>query len=296
MDDSPATFQCENQTYSPRNFKGEFWGTVTLRQALAHSLNVATVKVGEMVGFEKVAALARRAGLEGVQATPAVALGAYQASPLKIAGAYTIFANQGIRVQPAFVSAIRDRYGADLFQRHPVTRPVLDPRVAFLMLDMLQEVMRSGTAAGVRSRGFTLPAAGKTGTSHDGWFAGFTPRLLCVVWVGFDDYSELGLEGARSALPIWTEFMTLAARFKQYGDVKPFPPPSGVVQVAIDPVSGQLAGPDCAGSSAYFIAGTQPVSPGGAREIDVSFAPDGGPIQRDVQVQPAADHSPRQNR
>lgn len=296
VDDSPATFQFGDQTYSPRNFKGEFWGTVTLRQALAHSLNVATVKVGEMVGFDKVAALARRAGLnEDIKATPALALGAYQVSPLEIAGAYTIFANQGTRVQPTFVSVIRDRSGADLYRGRPATRAVLDPRVAYLMLDMLQEVMRSGTAAGVRSRGFTLPAAGKTGTSHDGWFAGFTPRLLCVVWVGFDDYSELGLEGARSALPIWTEFMALAARFKQYRDVKPFLPPSGVVQVAVDPVSGQLAGPDCPGSSAYFITGTQPISQCVTPEIDVRFTPDGGTIQRAVQIQPAADHSPHQN-
>jgi penicillin-binding protein 1B len=271
-------------------------GTVTLRQALAHSLNVATVKVGEMVGFDRVAAIARRAGFnEDIKATPALALGAYQATPLEIAGAYTIFGNEGMRVQPAFVSAIRDRNHADLYRRHALTRRVIDPRVAFLMVDMLQEVMRSGTAAGVRARGFTLPAAGKTGTSHDGWFAGFTSRLLCVVWVGFDDYSELGLEGARSALPIWTEFMTLAAHYKQYGDVKPFTPPSGVLQAAVDPVTGQLAGPDCPGASASFIAGTQPTSLCPPQVIEVSFTPDGGALQRVVQVQPAGQHSPQQN-
>jgi penicillin-binding protein 1B len=120
----------------------------------------------------------------------------------------------------------------------PRTTRVLDPRIAFLMVDMLQEVMRSGTAAGVRARGFRLPAAGKTGTSHDGWFAGFTSELLCVVWVGFDDYTDLGLEGAKSALPIWTEFMSEAARYKQYGDAKPFQPPQGVTQVSVDPQTG----------------------------------------------------------
>src|ERR1700680_25803 len=110
---------------------------------------------------------------------------------------------------------------------------VLDSRVAFIMTDMMQEVMRSGTAAGVRARGFKLPAAGKNGTSHDGWFAGYTSQLLCIVWVGFDDYRELGLEGARSALPIWTEFMMGATRYGQYRDAKPFATPPGVVILAV---------------------------------------------------------------
>ena len=123
---------------------------------------------------------------EDIQPTPAVALGAYQVTPLEIARAYTIFANGG-----ELGSAGIYRGSAGLQRRtsvpsgQPRTTRVLDPRIAFLMVDMLQEVMRSGTAAGVRARGFRLPAAGKTGTSHDGWFAGFTSELLCVVWVGF---------------------------------------------------------------------------------------------------------------
>ncbi len=226
VDDSPTTFDYGNQTYSPANFKQEFMGQVTLRRAMAHSLNVATVKVAQMVGFKNVVAVAQEAGMNAdIQPTPAVALGAYQVTPLEIARAYTIFANSGNLVQPAFISEIRDSGDGVLYHQVPRTKQVLDPRVAFLMVDMLQEVIRSGTGAGVRSRGFRLPAAGKTGTSHDGWFAGFTSNLLCVVWVGFDDYSDLGLEGARSALPIWTQFMTEAARYKQYGDAKAVPAP-----------------------------------------------------------------------
>jgi penicillin-binding protein 1B len=145
--------------------------------------------------------------------------------------------------------------------------------------------MRSGTAAGVRGRGFKLPAAGKTGTSHDGWFAGFTSQLLCVVWVGFDDYSELGLEGAHSALPIWTEFMMSAARNKQYGDAKPFPPPPGVVRVAFDPDSGDLAGPACPeGVPSYFIEGTQPKSECSPQQIELAPTADGGFAQRMMPV------------
>jgi len=278
VDDSPTTFENGNETYSPSNFKHQFMGRVTLRYALAHSLNVATVKVGEMAGFDKVVAVAHEAGLnEEIKATPAVALGAYQVTPLEIARAYTMFANEGVLVQPAFISSIRDQGGSELYNHHLVTKRVLDPRVAFVMVDMLQEVMRSGTAAAVRARGFKLPAAGKTGTSRDGWFAGFTSRLLCVVWVGFDDYSELGLEGAHSALPIWTEFMMGAARYKEYGDAKPFPPPAGVVRVAFDPDSGELAGPSCApGVASYFIDGTQPKAECTPQEIELTPTADGG--------------------
>jgi len=286
VDDSPTTFQYGNQTYSPNNFKSDFRGAVTFRAALAHSLNVATVKVGEMVGFDSVAALARRAGLnDGIRATPALALGAYQVTPLEMARAYTIFANGGTLVQPAFISAINAQNGGALYRHVPQTQRVLDPRVAFVMVDMLQEVMRSGTAAGVRARGFRLPAAGKTGTSHDGWFAGFTSQLLCLVWVGFDDYSELGLEGARSALPIWTEFMVQATRYKQYGNTKPFAPPSGVVNVPLDLASGQACP---GGSNSYFVDGTEPTGQCAPQEIEVEFTPGGGALQR------VADHSGEQ--
>ena len=259
--DAPTTFQFDRKTYAPDNFEHQFHGTVTFRQALAKSMNVAAVQVGQMVGYGAVVALAKRAGMqEDIRPTPSVALGAYDVTPLEIAGAYTIFANDGLRVSPTFISMARNQDGSVIYQNHSETDRVLDPRVAFLMTDMLEEVMRSGTAAGVRSRGFKLPAAGKTGTSHDGWFAGFTSELLCVVWVGFDDYSELGLEGARSALPIWTEFMQEAARYKKYREVKPFAAPAGVVRAAVDPSSGKLATPYCPWSETdYFIDGTQPV-------------------------------------
>ena len=133
--------------------------------------------------------------------------------------------------------------------------------MTYLMVSMLEEVMRTGTAAGVRSRGFMAPAAGKTGTSHDGWFAGFTSDLLCIVWVGFDDNRELNIEGAHSALPIWTEFMKRALTIRQYSDAKPFQAPDGVVTINVDPLSGMLATPGCPEQTPeVFIAGTEPVS------------------------------------
>jgi penicillin-binding protein 1B len=213
-------------------------------------------------------------------------LGSYQVTPFEIARAYTIFANSGNLVQPAFVEAVRTSSGEIMYRNNPRTTQVLDPRIAFLMVDMLQEVIRSGTAAGVRARGFRLPAAGKTGTSHDGWFAGFTSELLCVVWVGFDDYTDLGLEGARSALPIWTEFMSEAARYKQYGDAKPFQSPQGVTQVSVDPQTGELAGPGCAtGVPSYFVDGTEPQTQCGPQEVQIISTSDGGVVERSVPVQ-----------
>ena len=136
----------------------------------------------------------------------------------------------------------------------------LDPRVNFLMRDMLQEVVRSGTAAGLRGMGFSGVAAGKTGTSRDGWFAGFTPDLVCVVWVGFDDNRNLNIEGAHSALPVWAEFMKRAAAyFPSHRDFPP--PPDGLVAAKVDPQSGELAGPYCPTSGdMYFIEGTEPTS------------------------------------
>jgi len=260
--DEPTTFWYDNKPYEPSNFKHEFYGTVTLRQALAHSMNVATVKVAEMVGYNQVVDLARKAGLNyDIHPTPAVALGSYEVTPMEMAGAYTIFANGGKYVKPNFVSMVRAQNGKDIYDNKPDERQVLDPRVAYLMTNLMEEVMRTGTAAGVRARGFTVPAAGKTGTSHDGWFAGYTSDLLCIVWVGFDDNEQLDLEGAHSALPIWTEFMKRAIGYRAYHDTRPFQAPDGIVSVQIDPESGMQATPWCPKTvTEVYISGTQPVT------------------------------------
>jgi penicillin-binding protein 1B len=261
INDEPTTFWFDNRPYTPSNYKNEYHGMVTLRDALAKSMNVATVRLAQMIGYDAVEELAERAGMNlRIQATPAIALGAYEVTPLEIAGAYTIFANQGIYSKPYWITLVRDRVGNIIYNHRPVQRPVLDPRVAYLMVNLMEEVLRSGTGASVRTRGFLLPAAGKTGTSHDGWFAGFTTRLIAVVWVGFDDNRELGLEGAHSALPIWVEFMKRAAQLREYRNVKEFEPPDGVVSVEIDPMSGQLATPGCpTRRTEVFISGTEPL-------------------------------------
>jgi penicillin-binding protein 1B len=258
--DEPTTFEYEGRLYEPGNMHEEWMGNVNMRYALAHSMNIPTVKFAEMAGYENVAEIARDAGLENTKGTPAEALGSYEATPLEVASAYTIFSNSGMWMKQSSIREVRDQTGKTIWNYKPVSREVLDPRVAYMVTNLMEEVVRSGTGASARTRGFLLPAAGKTGTSRDAWFAGFTTRLLCVVWVGFDDNTELPLQGYQAALPIWTEFMKRAHRYREYKNVSEFPAPDGIVTANIDPLSGELATPSCPRSHAeVFIAGTQPL-------------------------------------
>jgi penicillin-binding protein 1B len=259
IDDSPTTFEFDGKVYDPRNYKDEYHGQVTARYALQMSLNNATVKMAEMVGYDKVAALARSAGIASVKATPAAALGAYDASPLEMAGAYTVLANNGVRIDPLLVRSMRQPNGDVVEDFHNDKRPVLDPRIAFVITNMMQNVIDHGTGFTVRARGFTAPAAGKTGTSHDAWFAGYTSNLLCIVWVGYDDYSDLKLAGGSTAGPIWAEFMKRAVRLPQYSNTANFAPPSGVVTVSLDKSTNLLSTASCPEAyNSAFVEGSEP--------------------------------------
>jgi penicillin-binding protein 1B len=258
--DEPTTFNFDGKEYTPDNYGQEFHGTVTLREALVRSLNVATVKVAQEVGYGRIAALAKRLGLNSeIRATPAMALGAYEMTPLEVAAGYTAFANYGTRCETTLLRRVASRSG-DLLQKSAlVKKAALDPRIAYMITNILEDVVNRGTGAGVRSLGFRAPAAGKTGTSHDGWFAGYTTNLLCVVWVGFDDNRELGLSGANSAGPIWAEFMRRAVTLPVFSNVQQFERPEGVVSVTLDPETRQLANPQCPVlKEEVFIAGTEP--------------------------------------
>jgi penicillin-binding protein 1B len=247
--------------YAPSNYHNDtrYTGDITARTALQFSQNNATVSLAQMVGYNNVAALARDAGIKSARGTPAVALGAYDATPLDMAGAYTTFANGGVRIDPWLVASVRSASGDVLNDYPPNSKPILDPRAAYLTLSLMEDVINSGTAARIRSLGFTAPAAGKTGTEHDAWFAGFTSNLLCVVWVGNDDYSDLKLEGAQAAVPIWAEFMKHAVKLPQYSDTRPFVPPAGVTTVRLDKVTNLLADASCPQDyEAVFLDGTAP--------------------------------------
>jgi penicillin-binding protein 1B len=246
VDDEPTVFEFDGQEYTPNNYGEKFMGKVTVRQALTNSLNVATVKVAEMVGYGRVVQIARQMGLSSnIRPTPAVALGAYEMTPVEVAGAYTAFATIGTRAEPMFLKNVTSAGGNTLEKFTPTNKLVLDPRVAFLVVSVLQDVMNKGTGATVRAKGFTLPAAGKTGTSRDGWFSGFTNNLVCVVWIGFDDNHDLGLAGGTTAAPIWADFMIRATALPGYRDVKDFAMPEGVESTVIDADTLELATPNC---------------------------------------------------
>jgi penicillin-binding protein 1B len=260
VDDEPTTFEFDGKEYTPNNYGEKFMGHVTVREALTNSLNVATVKVAELIGYGRVVQVARQMGLgTNIQPTPAVALGAYEMTPVDVAAGYTAFATMGTRAEPEFLHRVVRADGSTLEQYTPQTKAVLDPRVAFLVDSVLQDVLNKGTGAAVRARGFTLPAAGKTGTSRDGWFAGFTSNLVCVIWIGFDDNRDLGLAGGVAAAPIWADFMLRATALPAYKDVKEFSMPEGVQSVLIDPESLQLATPSCPTTrQEVYVAGSAP--------------------------------------
>jgi penicillin-binding protein 1B len=260
VQDEETTFWFDDKPYEPGDH-GKPMGPVTVRYALAHSLNIPAVKLAESVGYDTVVDFARALGLnKNIKATPAIALGSYEVTPLEIAGAYTAFANNGKLIKPSMIKAIRAADGRRIFQNKIEKVDAIDPRASYLTYSMMQEVLRSGTGAGVGQYGFRLPAAGKTGTSRDGWFVGFTSRIICAVWVGFDDNRDFILEGARSALPIWGEFMTRAHKHREYSNVHTQEPPDGVVTVEVDSETGELATSACPKTrTEVFIAGTQPL-------------------------------------
>jgi penicillin-binding protein 1B len=181
-----------------------------------------------------------------------------------MAGAYTVFANGGVRLPVTLIRSIRvrsqEKDKSAIEEDVGSKTTVLDPRVAYIITDMLQEVLNSGTARSVRSS-FDAPAAGKTGSSHDAWFAGYTSNLLCIVWVGNDDYSDIKVEGARAAAPIWADFMRRARKLGQYRDMQPFAAPTGVVSVHVDKGSNLPANETCPDDyDVYFVDGTVPAA------------------------------------
>lgn len=267
LNDDPTTFMFDGKPYTPGNFeRGEYPGMVTAVMAIAHSLNIATINLAQMVGFDNVASLARSSGIVNARGTPSVAIGTYDATPLDMAGAYTVFANNGVHLKPWLLSSVRNPNGDIVADYAPEAKQILDPRVAFLTESLLENVMTLGTGSAARKFGFTAPAAGKTGTSHDVWFAGYSSNLLCVVWVGNDDYTDIShglthaLQGADAAAPIWAEFMNRAIKLPQYSDMKPFNAPDGVQVLRIDRATNLPADQTCPSDSmtVAFLVGTAP--------------------------------------
>ena len=246
LKDEKKTFTYDNRSYSPNNYGDHFSGAdITLRDALVKSKNTITVDLGMQVNIGKVMNLAAKAGMPKVErAYPSMALGTAEASPLEVATAYTTFANLGDRVLPTPITQVTAGDGRTVSMVQPDRKTVIRPDVAYIMDDIMKDVINRGTAAQAQGWGFRNVAgksafAGKTGTSRDGWFAGFTPELVCVVYVGFDDNDDLGMKGSDSAMPIWADFMKAALdRHPEWnGD---WQMPAGVRKAEIDVRNGTL--------------------------------------------------------
>jgi penicillin-binding protein 1A len=215
--DAPVVYIEKGQEpWRPRNYDREFRGPVTLRFALQKSINIPTIKIQEEVGTPAVIRTARAAGIESpIPAFRSIALGTAEVTLFDLTYAYSVFANNGIRVDPIYITRIEDHSGNLLFEQRPRREEVLPAGPVAILDNMMESVMDQGTGASARSRGFRLPAAGKTGTTDDysdAWFVGFTPRLVAGVWVGYDQPRPIGagMSGSRAALPLWTEIMMAA--------------------------------------------------------------------------------------
>lgn len=264
VDDSPYVFLYEDKEYIPANFEDEYLGKVTLRRALAKSLNIATIKVAEMIGYERVSDLWKNKMQisRAAKAVPALALGAFEASPLEMAEAYLVLASGGVKRPPFALARVLGESGSEAKDVPPPTAErVVRAETAFLVTNMLKSVLNEGTGAAARSMGFSAEAAGKSGTTNDArdaWFVGYTPDIVTIVWVGYDDNSPVNMPGSRAALPIWVEFMKAATA--GLGN-RSFLYPQGVVFVDIDKASGKRFNEMCGGTSfsEAFIVGTEPM-------------------------------------
>jgi penicillin-binding protein 1B len=244
--DAPHDFVYDrNKVYRPANFgDGYSMHDVTMRTGLVKSLNVVTVDVALQTGLARIANLAERFGLPRPERYPALALGTKEATPLELAAAYAAFVNGGRRVVPKVISSVGEP---------PITHQdnddgaaqLIRPTTAYMITNMLQAVVDHGTARGARNAVTNTAIAGKTGTSRDGWFVGYTPNLVCVVWIGFDDNQQLGLTGAAAALPAWTDFINAAVELRPELGGRNFECPEGIKFMEIDADNGSRSTLSC---------------------------------------------------
>jgi len=266
--DTALAIRLDNaRIYSPDNSDGKFLGPMTLREALTHSRNPVAVQLAMRVGLDSVAAIAHRAGIDSpIAEVPASALGASVVRPLDYVAAYTVWANAGSVVEPRIVTRVDDANGRVVMQRGPSTpQSVIDPRIAFIVRDMMRDAVERGTGtAARRAVPANVPVAGKTGTTNDNvdvWFMGVTPDLVAGVWLGFDRPKTIapGVAGGTLAAPIWGEMV--ASYYANRPAPAPWVPPVGLVTAELDRATGQLADattPPERRYTEYFIPGTEP--------------------------------------
>src|SRR5271154_971545 len=255
LPDEPMTFG----GWTPANYERTYQPQVTVVQALYESLNVPTAYVGNELGPATIVKTAHEMGInEDLQAVLPISIGADETTLLELTSAYQVFATEGLQSPPYAVEAVVDGKGHQIYLHEDVENRVIRPAVAYLITGALKAVLRYGTGASAGRLGLDFPAAGKTGTTQDykdAYFIGYTPAIVCGVWVGFDEPESLGLTGAQAALPAWVQFMQDAAP----ADPEDFPEPSGVTMATIDPESGGLATSACPKQIELpFLIGTAP--------------------------------------
>ncbi|MFQ5597572.1 MAG: PBP1A family penicillin-binding protein [Nitrospiria bacterium] len=258
VDDAPITIHVGGKDWSPENYDKQYLGPLTLRAALEGSRNTATVRLSQEIGIDSIVAMANKIGVESpLQPVPSLALGSIEVTPLEMGIAYSTLANGGIRHKPEFLSGIFDPSGLPIEREQSDethSRRVVSAEAAYLVTDLMKGVIDAGTARGVRQLGFEGPAAGKTGTTsklRDAWFVGYTPDLVTLVWVGFDQNQAGRFTGSSAALPIWTSFMKKAS-FELQRD---FEIPSGIIIKSVNP-HGIICEKE--GRNEPFIKGTEP--------------------------------------
>ena len=247
LEDEPFAHPSAKGTWRPQNSDGQFHGWVSVRTALEKSYNVPTARLAVDMGLDATVDMARRLGVRrSLRALPALALGAQEVTPLELATVYSTLASQGMRHEPFGLVAVLDRHGKPVAgSARAEPERALDRGVAYVLTKVLQGVPIRGTAKRLRLEGFSDPIAGKTGTSNDrrdSWFAGYSPELASLVWVGFDDNRATRLSGTRAGVPIWKRF---AQMVRPRGGFSEFSAPDGVVSAQIDPRTGGLAHAAC---------------------------------------------------
>lgn len=260
LDDSPITVKAGTAEWKPQNYDNRFHGRVTVREALAHSYNIPAVRAAMDAGVPNVIHTASNIGVESrLQAYPSISLGSFEVTPLEIAYAYSVFANLGVKAEPVSILAVVTHDGEVKETRNVKMKRVAPASVCYVMNDILKDVLNYGTAGKVRSFGFEHAYAGKTGTTNnyrDAWFIGYSPRILSLVWVGFDDGHSVRLAGGDACIPIWTRHMNRVDGL--IPDVS-WKRPEDVTEREIDPESGMLATPYCPNTRGeVYVAGTEP--------------------------------------
>jgi penicillin-binding protein 1A len=266
VNDSPLVLQVPGQPeWAPQNYDLKFLGEIPLRESLYDSRNVSTIRLGMELGEQTVINEARNFGITSpIPPYPSIHIGAADVYPIEIISAYTAFANLGVRAAPNAIIRVENQKGEILWQPTPTRSQVLSPEEAWLMVDIMKDVVRRGTAVSVWNSGFHYPSGGKTGTTNDGtnvWYIGYTADLVAGVWMGFDRPQKIkeNAQGGVLAAPAWTAFMTEVYRRKP--PPPDWPRPMSIVTREIDVTSGLLQTPYCPRNlvtTEFYISGTEP--------------------------------------